>query len=56
MGVFMAMRILPRKFYCFDCHYTWPTVTWLYRKRDILGWPLDSRLWHPEINEKKDRG
>jgi hypothetical protein len=47
-SLLLALKILPREFYCFDCQYTWPLAVPVTRKRDILGWPYDSRLWHPE--------
>lgn len=48
LSIFMALGIMPRKFYCMDCHNTWPVFVKLDRKLDLLGWPLDSKLWHPE--------
>jgi Zn finger protein HypA/HybF involved in hydrogenase expression len=39
VSVLMALRIIPRKFYCLDCHFTWPTVAPVEVPRDILGWP-----------------
>lgn len=47
-SVLLALRFLPRAFYCLDCHYTWPTAEVIEPKRDILGWRCDSKLWHPE--------
>lgn len=44
----MVLRIVPREFYCLDCQYTWPPKEPLQRPRDELGWPSDSKLWHPE--------
>jgi hypothetical protein len=45
-ALLLALRILPRNFYCQSCHYTWPTAVRLEGKKDVLGWPADSRLWH----------
>ena len=42
------LRIIPREFYCFDCHHTWPLAEPVAPELDILGWPVTSRLWHPE--------
>src|SRR6266568_2864244 len=44
---FMAAGILSKEFYCLDCHFTWPTVVKLQRKLDVLGFPMDSRFFHP---------
>ncbi len=54
-SVLMALRIIPRKFYCVDCHCTWPTVVAMKRKLDLLGWPEDSRFWHPENRQRNQR-
>jgi hypothetical protein len=45
-ALLLVLGIVPRKFYCFDCHSTWPTEIRLEPKPDILGWPSDSKLWH----------
>lgn len=50
----LALNILPREFYCLDCHYTWPAVEAVERESDLLGWPKDSKLWHPEGTAKAD--
>jgi hypothetical protein len=40
----MAFKILPREFYCWDCHYTWPKEKHKKRKKeDALGWPVRSK-------------
>jgi hypothetical protein len=48
-SVLLALRFLPRAFYCLDCHYTWPAAEPIEPKVDVLGWRCDSRLWHPEV-------
>jgi hypothetical protein len=48
-SVLLAMKLLPRAFYCLDCHYTWPAAEPIEPKRDLLGWRCDSKLWHPEV-------
>jgi hypothetical protein len=52
-SLLMAVGLLPREFYCTDCHYTWPTAVHLDAKRDALGWPSESKLWHPEQGPRK---
>lgn len=47
-SVLLALKILPRHFYCLDCHYMWPLAEELSPKLDILGWRYDSKMWHPE--------
>jgi hypothetical protein len=44
----MLMRAIPREFYCLDCHFTWPKEKRVEPELDILGWPRDSKLWHPD--------
>ena len=45
--VFMAMHLIPREYYCEDCHYTWPKEKPVEPERDILGFPLDSHIGIP---------
>ena len=52
-SLLMAVGLIPRAFYCLDCHNTWPTTMHLERARDPLGWPAKSKLWHPEEGSKK---
>ena len=54
-SVFMALGLVPREFYCLDCHYTWPTVMPVEPKRDRLGWSYESKHWHPETAEHPRR-
>src|SRR5437763_4576735 len=44
----MVIGLIPREFYCHDCHYTWPKALRLQPSRDALGWPKESKLWHSE--------
>jgi len=48
LRVFMSLRVIPQEFYCLDCHFTWPIKPPVERKLDILGFPEDSKFWHPE--------
>jgi len=47
-SVLLALKLLPRSYYCLDCHYTWPESEEIEPKRDLLGWPYKSKLWHTE--------
>jgi|SRR5438105_310806 len=51
--ILMALRLVPREFYCLDCHYTWPTAVRVEEPRDSLGWPAKSKLWHSEQGASK---
>ncbi len=44
----IALRVVPRQYNCLDCHFTWPKVTRQEPELDLLGWPLNSKFWHPE--------
>jgi len=48
----MAVGLIRREFYCFDCQYTWPPAIPLEAPRDALGWPAKSKLWHREQSRK----
>jgi len=52
ISLLMVMRLVPRQFYCLDCQHTWPTVSPLNPKPDILGWPFESKMWHPETGAR----
>jgi hypothetical protein len=39
-AVLCALHLFERKFYCNDCHYTWPLSHKLEPKTDLLGWPV----------------
>jgi hypothetical protein len=43
-----GLHIVPREYYCLDCHYTWPRTVTPEIERDLLGFPLNSKFWHPE--------
>ena len=47
LRIFMSLRVIPQEFYCLDCHFTWPIKQPVERKLDILGFPEDSKFWHP---------
>jgi transposase-like protein len=34
------LRLVEKRFYCMDCHFTWPVAVRLRKKSDILNWPL----------------
>ena len=58
-SIFMLLavfRLVPREFYCLDCHYTWPKISRHPKDRDLLGFPFDSRVWHPENAHSHERG
>jgi len=42
------LHVVPRQYYCLDCHFTWPKVVKPEPELDLLGFPLNSRFWHPE--------
>ena len=50
-----ALHVIPREYFCLDCHFTWPKVKPVEPERDILGWPLNSRFWHPENFPRRDK-
>lgn len=52
-SVLMAIGLIRREFYCLDCHYTWPAEILLEPRRDPLGWPAESKLWHPKESAGK---
>jgi hypothetical protein len=54
--LFMALHIIPRQYYCMDCHFTWPKVAMVEQPElDVLGWPLNSKFWHPERFPKQPK-
>ena len=53
LAVLMVLHIVPRKFFCLDCHCLWPKWQQPLRKLDALGWPINSRFAHSE-NFRKD--
>lgn len=54
-AILMAVHVMRRRFYCLDCHFTWPKEESVEPERDLLGWPIDSKLWHPERFRKEPR-
>ena len=40
----MTLHVVPRKYYCLDCHFTWPKVPKVEPQLDILGFPLNSKF------------
>lgn len=49
----MAMHLMPREFFCLDCQFCWPKTAPRKREFDLLGFPYDSKFWHPEKFAKK---
>lgn len=45
---FMALHVISPEYYCKECQYTWPRSVKTERALDVLGFPLDSKFWHPE--------
>ena len=48
VGMLMALRIVPREYYCLDCQFTWPAIAPVARKFDLLNFPIDARIWPGE--------
>ena len=44
----LTLHVMPRQYYCQDCHFTWPKVPKVEPELDILGFPMNSKFWHPE--------
>jgi transposase-like protein len=42
-AVLCALRIFERRFYCDDCHFTWPVNQKAEVPTDLLGWPVKSK-------------
>ena len=42
--LFMALHVIPREYYCEDCHFTWPKEKRVEPERDILNFPVDSEI------------
>lgn len=53
--VLTAFHVLPREYYCQDCHFTWSKVPAVEPELDILGFPLNSKFWHPERFPKQTK-
>lgn len=43
-AVLCALHLFERRFYCEDCHLTWPLSQKLPRPTDALGWPVRETL------------
>jgi hypothetical protein len=41
---FMALNVIPKQFYCLDCHFTWPASARVEPDLDILGFRRNSRF------------
>ena len=54
-AILMASHLIRRRYYCMDCHFTWPKVEPVKRELDPLGWPYDSKFWHPERAAKRNK-
>lgn len=48
VGLFMALRLVPREYYCLDCQFTWPATTPAPREFDLLNFPTDAHIWPGE--------
>ena len=54
--VLTTLRITPRQYYCLDCHFTWPKVAPRSGPElPVLGFPLDTKVWHPERFPKQPK-
>lgn len=53
--VLMTLHVMPRQYYCLDCHFTWPKVPQVEPELDVLGFPLNSKFWHPERFPKQEK-
>jgi hypothetical protein len=42
-AVLCALHLFERRFYCQECHYTWPLAQKVERPTDVLGWPVSRR-------------
>jgi rubredoxin len=52
-ALFMAIHLIPREYYCEDCHYTWPKEKPVESERDILGFAPDSAIGIPSHHARK---
>jgi hypothetical protein len=46
-AVLCALHLFERRFYCENCHFTWPASEKLPPQTDILGWPMKGRAAPP---------
>jgi rubredoxin len=53
----MTLRIVPREFHCRDCYFTWPPESEkpVEPERDVMGWPVRSRLLHSKSSRAQKR-
>jgi hypothetical protein len=42
-AVLCALHIFERRFYCEDCHFTWPLHDKVETPTDLLGWPVKGK-------------
>ncbi len=42
--VFMSLHLIPRQYYCEDCHFTWPKEKVVEPDRDLLNFPINSAI------------
>ena len=45
---FMSLGVVQKSYYCLDCQNVWPITPVKERELDVLGFPRDSKFWHPE--------
>jgi predicted RNA-binding Zn-ribbon protein involved in translation (DUF1610 family) len=43
-GLLAAAHLIPRKYFCEDCQFTWPDKVPPNVDRDALNWPRDSKV------------
>ena len=48
-ALFMSMHLIPREYYCEDCHFTWPKEKPVEPERDILNFPINSEIGVPNL-------
>jgi hypothetical protein len=46
-AVLCALHLFERKFYCEDCHFTWPVRPKIEPPTDLLGWPVKEKAMRP---------
>lgn len=46
-AVLCDLHIFERKFYCEDCHFTWPVQKKIDPPTDLLGWPVKEETVQP---------
>ena len=45
----MSLHLIPRLYYCEDCHFTWPKEVPVEPERDLLNFPLNSEIGMPDL-------